>query len=417
VIDGGTNGLIENTANGAGKANQSETAAIQLGANSGGSSDVEIKNLTCANMYIQTPNASFPSLNNTHINCVYDGGSGGSVSIHDDVMHDVSWAINLQGNAAAGGADIYNNEIYNFDHGFALGLDGCGSCSATNVSFHDNHVHDPANWDDPTDSNHHDGIHIYANGGSGSMVVNGVNIYNNVFDGSWGKHFTAQLFCQAGPGTIENVTVANNIFWMGNAETTANGLDNCLTQGGGNHRYNNTYVGNPALNQFYCVSPQSHDGSAFDAENNVFVNCSIPIMINPSFKVTVGHWSNNVYEHSGTTYWLWNGQQYTSLAAFAAACGCDSSGSKSQLTVDVATADQLSNPWVGEQDSTSAVTGAGLNLTSLSIPFLDDATSAGDSENPVARPAGAVAWDAGAYQTAGKANGLLPPTGLTATVN
>jgi hypothetical protein len=248
------------------------------------------------------------------------------------------------------------------------------------------------------------------------MVVNGVNIYNNVFDGSWGKHFTAQLFCQAGPGTIENVTVFNNIFWMGNAETTANGLDNCLTQGGGNHRYNNTYIGNPSLNQFYCVSPQSHDGSAFDAQNNVFVNCSIPIMINPSFEVTVGHWSNNVYEHSGTTYWLWNGHQYTSLAAFAAACGCDSSGSRSQPTVDVAIGDQLSNPWVGQQDATSAVLGAGLNLTDLSITLLDSATSAGDSERAVARPAGPVAWDAGAYQT----GGIKPPaapTGLTAVVH
>jgi hypothetical protein len=86
---------------------------------------------------------------------------------------------------------------------------------------------------------------------------------------------------------VENVTVFNNIFWMGNAQNSANGLDNCLTKGGGNHRYNNTYVGNPAFSQFYCVSPQADDGSAFDAENNVFVNCPIPIYINPSLKLAL----------------------------------------------------------------------------------------------------------------------------------
>lgn len=415
VIDGGTNGIVRNTANGAGMANHSETTAVQLGANSGSTSNVEIKSLTCANMFVMSSGAAWPSgLNNTHLNCIYGGGSGGNISIHNNVIHDVGWAINFQGNAASTGVTIYDNEIYNFDHGFALGLDNCSpSCSATNVSFHDNHIHDTANWDDPSDSNHHDGIHIYDNAGTASMVVNGVAVYNNLFDGNWGSHFTAEIYCQPSPGALKNVSIYNNVFAMPSPAAGGNGLVTCdISTGEELSVYNNTFIGGQAQNgnQFYCFKT-AHDKLLF--RNNAFVGCPVPIgeyNIGQTLPTIVA-WDHNVYEKTGS-YWGWGSATYKTFAAFQAACGCD-------LTGSIATGTGYSTT-LGLPTTASPVLHAGIDIcgvlgcTGLLQPLTKD-TSAGDTRTPVLRPTGANSWDIGAYQTS---NSSLPaaPRGLTATV-
>jgi hypothetical protein len=414
VIDGGTNGVIKNTANGIGLANQVVTTAVQLGPNSGSTSNVEIKNLTCADMFVMTAGSTWPSVNNNHLNCVYDGGSGGNISIHNNVIHDVAWAIDFQGNSGSSGISIYDNEIYNFDHGFALGLDNCSpSCSATNVSFHDNHVHDPGNWDDPSDSNHHDGIHIYDNAGSNPMTIDGVEVYNNLFDGNWGAHFTAEIYCQPGPGTIENFNIYNNVFAMPSPKAGGNGLVTCDNSPGATLSvYNNTFIGGEAANgnRFYCFKT-AHDN--IDFRNNVFADCPVPIgeyNIGEPLPAPL-HWDHNVYENT-SSYWGWGPATYKTFAAFQAACGCDLTGSTS-ITTDYSTS--MGVPMTG-----SPVLHAGTDLCGAfsctgSFQWLAKDTSAGDTRNPVARPTGANAWDIGAYQVS---NVSLPaaPTGLTATV-
>jgi hypothetical protein len=352
-------------------------------------------------------------LNNTRVNCVYDGGNGGNIQIHDNVMHDVGWAINFQANAAAGGANIYNNDIYNFDHGFALGLDSCASCSASNINFHDNQVHDPANWDDPNDSNHHDGIHIFDNAGSGSMSISGVAIYNNLFSGNWGAHFTANVYCQPNPGTIENVSIYNNVFSMPSPLKPGNGLVTCdISPGATLSFYNNTLIGGPTQNggQFPCFKT-AHDNVSF--RNNVFVSCPVPIS-----EYNIGqalpdptHWDHNVYENT-LSYWGWGQSIYRSFAAFQAACNCDLTGSVATGTVYATT---LGVPTAG-----SPALNAGSNLCeavgcSAVYTSLASDTSAGDTRKPVRRPTGSTPWDGGAYQVS-NVNVLAAPSGLTATV-
>ncbi len=415
VIDGGTNGVIKNTANGIGLANQSATTAIQLGPNSGSTSNVEIKSLTCENMFVMVAGSTWPSgLNNNHLNCVYDGGSGGNISIHNNIMHDAAWMIDFQGNAGSSGISIYDNEIYNFDHGFALGLDNCSpSCSATNVTFHDNYVHDPGNWDDPADSNHHDGIHIYDNAGSNPMTIDGVAVYNNFFGGNWGADFTAEIYCQPNPGTLENFTIYNNVFAMPSPKVGGNGLVTCdISPGASLSVYNNTFIGGKTQNgnQFYCFKT-AHDN--VDFRNNVFANCPVPIgeyNIGTALP-TIVHWDHNVYE-GATSYWGWGSATYKTFAGFQAACGCDLNGSTA-TSADYSTS--LGVPITG-----SPVLGAGTDLCGIlgctgSLQQLTKDTSAGDTRTPVLRPTGGNRWDVGAYQVS---NGLLPapPTGLTATV-
>lgn len=412
VIDGGANGVIQNTANGIGMANQAQTAAIQLGPNSGNSSNIEVKNLTCANMFVMISGATWPNLELTHLNCVYAGGSGGNLSIHDNVMHDVGWAIMSAGNASSTGINVYNNDIYNFDHGFALGLDSCSpSCSANNVSVHDNHVHDTANWDDPADNNHHDGIHIYDNAGSGTMAINGLAIYNNLFDGSWGNHFTAEVYCQQSPGTIANVSIYNNVFAMPNPTAGGNGLVTCdISAGATMSFYNNTLIGGVAQNgnQFYCF--KTANGSV-DFRNNVFSNCPVPIgEYNISQPLpSILHWDHNIYQ-GAVSYWGWGSSVYTSLAAFQSACGCDLTGSSFTSTNYTSS---LGVPLLG-----SPALNAGSNLCSLlgctgSLQPLASDTSAGDTQQPTTRPTGTTAWDIGAFELGGRP---AAPTNLSATV-
>lgn len=158
VIDGGANGVIQNTANGTGLANQQSSFAIVAD----GGSNIEVKNLTCQNIYVRSQFDPSP-IDVNSVSCYkQNASSSGGINIHDNTMHDVGWAIILEEGMGTG-LTVANNNIYNADHGLAL-APNCTGCTANTVSVHDNHIHDPANWDDdpPANGNHHDGIHLFA---------------------------------------------------------------------------------------------------------------------------------------------------------------------------------------------------------------------------------------------------------------
>lgn len=425
VFDGNNRaGTMQNTANGTiGAAcvggpcsvQQAASTLFQLGPNTSASNgNIEIEFWVLDDVYVRNQNDVWigcpaSCANNTQNNAIYVGGNGssGPVKIHDNIIHDVSWAINVGANGAANGIQIYNNDIYNFDHGYANGLNVTSGTAAMNhVRFYGNHVHDPANWDDPSNMNHHDGIHFYANPGpsTGTMTANDVQVYSNLFDGNWGAHPTAEQFCQfgtSGNGTVNTSNFAwfNNVFYGGGFAAVSNGLFTCVMDGTGNSFYNNTLIGNSSLSQFYCFSPQSLGSSGFkwNAQNNVFAYCPVGFFYEPGNTVGIGNWDHNIYQASGTTYWVWAGTNYTTFAAFQAACGCETTGSSSQSVVDVSTIDQIIAPIIGTPNTSSAVKGAGTNLTSLGITALDSDTSAGNNRTPVARPPTGT-WDIGAYQ-------------------
>ena len=59
-------------------------------------------------------------------------------------------------------------------------------------------------------SHHHNGIHVFVTG-SGTAVLDGLQIYNNYFHGTTGCCTTAQIFIESpGDGNI-NATVYNNL--------------------------------------------------------------------------------------------------------------------------------------------------------------------------------------------------------------
>ncbi len=167
VIDGGSNGLIQNTANGTNLGNHQTS----MGVRAGNCNNCVVKNLTIANMYVHS-SASDTSIDQTNTNCIMAWPVNTFTADHN-VCHDMGWALNINGNNVT----ISNNDAYNIDHGIAWGPGG----ASTNTLIFGNHFHDYANWDTSSNTYHHDGIHMW--GQTGGSVTN-CKIYNNKFDGN-----------------------------------------------------------------------------------------------------------------------------------------------------------------------------------------------------------------------------------------
>ncbi len=192
VFDGGTNGMIRNTANGTTGAYKQSTRAIYASYCNG----CVVKNLTVANLYVRTATTDLAPTQ-TAINCVYFLQAN-NFTVNHLTCHDAGWALAGNGNNVT----IEYSNLYNIDHGLAWGATG----RMSGFSIHDNHIHGYTNWDSTTNAYHHDGIHMW--GQSGGTVTNGV-IYNNIFDGDSGVNVTAHIYLQ---DSIQNVSVYNNVF-------------------------------------------------------------------------------------------------------------------------------------------------------------------------------------------------------------
>lgn len=470
VIDGGTNGIIENTANGSNLPNQQHS----LGINASTGSHVEIQNVTFSDIYVRTPdvaitnitgngttatvtcatpcnfavglpisiggnsnsgfnvsdapiNSTPTSLTLTIASSTSGSGTAGQAedgygppawercvnwtgdyfSFHDNVAHDVGWCLNGSSNHVS----IFNNDLSSMDHGLLMGAAGTNSVF-TDVQFYGNHLHDFALWDSPvTQHNHHDGIHLFASCAGAyctSNVITGFQIYNNLFDGDWGTTTTAHIFLQK---NIQNGSVYNNV-----------SNDSCcgrnLTNGAmvislvNVKAYNNTVIGSGSTSQkASCVQL---NGNGILLENNVIANCGE--LVGTSNGGIAGGYSvdHNIYANGGNNAFVWcppDGSKCTFTSLFATWTAL----SGDQGSRNVATAGLDSS---GSLQTNSPARSAGVDESSLCSVIgsaLCSDTSAGNTRKPVARPAGS-AWDVGAFAFGLDANQPAAPSGLKATV-
>jgi hypothetical protein len=410
VVDGngagGTNGIIQDTANGDGKTYQQDSVAI-LGPCTPG---CEIRNWLVENLYVSTGTGSH-SFNEDGF--YYTNGSTQGISIHDNVAHDIHWILTLLNfGATDSGLFVYNNYFYNMDHGIAVGIETTGYVW-TNLQIHDNHFGSTAVWDTGVaDAYHHDGIHFYpyCNGSSScdSTYVSGY-VWNNLFDGNWGVNNTAFLFCE---NYEVNLWVFNNVF---NNNQSGVNLNNGATEcgGPGSENLNNTYLGvtaqtTPMFAQG-CNGVGNCSGNNMTSQNNAFAAITSFFYVPNDFAPTTDGLDYNAYldclnGSGGNECWVYLSNQYTagqfsswqSEISSALCTGCEAHSfynATNSLTS------------VGVPNSGSPVLGAGKNLTSLcngSNPtqYLCYDTSAGNSRAPVARPS-TGAWAIGAYETTG----------------
>jgi hypothetical protein len=366
VIDGGANGVIENTDNGTALGHQIATSGVYAS----GSSNLEIKNLTIRNLYVHTSTAdNGPDV--TTDGAIYFNGMGNNVSIHDNTFSDVGWVINLQG-ATAGtiGLAIYNNSFTNYDHGIA----GMGGIAG--ASIHHNHFGSTANWDTTSNRWHHDGIHIFF---GAAVTAGNVTIHSNLFDGDWGTNNTAHIFMEGdythtNPATdLSNITLYNNVF----IQNPGNLLNNGFVAGhGASHAfYNNTLFGSGVTNSAAVF----FRGTNLSFKNNV-VSGVTTFLYNNSSALTfaTGGLDSNLYANQisgGNSMFFLDNTSYSTLSAWQTATGQDA---KSALVADA----HLNGN--GTLQGASAAVGAGVDL---SILF-------GTDKNGCRRQGN---WDLGAY--------------------
>jgi hypothetical protein len=189
TVDGGTNGIIEGTDNGTSLRLQSASTGIQASP----CDNCEVKNVAIRNIYIHSGSSS--EIDQTQMRAITFNGD--NFRFHDNVVHDAGWAINFGRNGDSN-VRVYNNDIYNVDHGVTPSF-GTSGGSTGPYFIYGNHFHDFSKWDTSNNAYHHDGIHCYTVAGGAAQHITDFYIYNNRFDGNIGNNATAWIFIEGAP--------------------------------------------------------------------------------------------------------------------------------------------------------------------------------------------------------------------------
>lgn len=403
TVDGGTNGTIQATANGANLGNNNSGAAICMS----GSSNSEVKNVTIANMYVASKNSGANG-NNTYA-IVWLGGS--NVTIDNNTTHDCRWCIQYwyPGSSTSSNLQIFNNTIYNTDHCISIG-DGNGSAilNGTNLVY-GNVCHDWFMFDNGG-SDHHDGFHIWAvHGGS---VIKDIKIYNNYIYGDIGQTATAYLYIDVENG--DSVTsITTEIF--NNLIVNSSASDDVSTGGGGDglsfcqgsstcFYYNNTFVG--ATTGGCCnniaIQTQTTTGTpALTLENNIYSTLALAVDTSEGGTIVASDYNDYYNLGSGAVR---TRSGIDSFSQWQASSGDDGHS---------VTGNPQLNSSYHLTNSTSAAWQAGTNLTGVNLATLD-IDRAGVQRPPSSPPN----WDMGVYYDSGSGStSPAAPTGLAAQVN
>ncbi len=389
TIDGGTNGVIQATANGSSPANQQD-GAIAISNGAPGSTpttvttNVTVQNLTISNLYVDSSLTDNGGQNTYSIKL----GSVNNVVIQNNVIHDVKWAIAYDTfvGLTNSGITITGNNIYNIDHGLFIAATGSTSAvTVSNLYFYSNTLGSRVNWDNTALNTHHDYVHIFTSN-SGTLYSN-FNFYNNYGSGDVGANANGGLQVESQySNTVQSFHAFNNVF--ANTSTNHCWADGTISQyfsGPSSLVANNTIVSSTTSCSDIGVSFNS-SSTGLTSVNNI-VNAATAFYGTSGVTITQLDYDN----YYGFTSLYNNGTQYTTLSSWQTATGFDTHSSIASPSLSGSY-----HPTTG-----SPVIGAGTNLYATCngqpIPGLGALCS--DAAG-VARPS-AGAWDAGAYQYAG----------------
>ena len=368
TIDGGANGVIENTDNGSGLGHQQQSVGLSAQL----VNSLEVRRLTVRNIYRHTSSADTTPLDAPD-GAIYFGHQT-NVFIHDCTFGDVHWAVNL--NFAYGSTrdvTVSNCFIYNVDHGVVAGGFGSASYNLTNLYIFGNTFSNYANWDTTASVYHHDGIHVFGKAGA---VAQNIVISGNTFMGEIGDHqCTGHIYCEAddqgGTGGSGGYKIYNNLF------LPPGNHGNFGTISGGGIGVCNGWVAN---NTIYGANNNNHSTFRFSAgnwgfTNNIIVGAWSAISPYPiSGGILNWHFDHNLYVSIGGGGWNGN-----SWAAWSAS---NDSNSTTNAVSGLASS--------GIPQSGSPVINAGVNLNNL---FNTD--MAGNTRGSL--------WDIGAFEYLGTA--------------
>ena len=239
AVDGGTNGIIQNTLNGAagtscpgGTCSDHISGGIYIPS---GKSNVEIKNLTIKNIFL--------CHNSSNCNSIYSAGikSSGShsnISIHDNRITGTAVGIYSEfSGSALSNINYFNNTLSDLYWGINIGSGSAGN-TTSNVNVFGNTISNLDTWQNTPV--HEDGIILFS-----TSSANVFNVYNNTISAH--GNLTGNIFCTYGgssPGASCNIF--NNVLYVNNSSCTAIGGGRAIWLHGGSGPHvllNNTIIG------------------------------------------------------------------------------------------------------------------------------------------------------------------------------
>ncbi|MEO6965568.1 MAG: choice-of-anchor Q domain-containing protein [Acidobacteriaceae bacterium] len=370
TLNGGINGIVQNTANGTGRTYQQASKLVDdVGSNT------IIENLSMINVYVHTNG---------------DSNGGDSIGLYardpsnlhvgpNNTFTQADLGINFIWDGGTSNLVIDGNHFAECNQDIEAGTANGSTTSFTNMTVSNNTATNWANWDDAGNDYHHNFFHPFTNTPNSSLVGT-LLIYNNRAIGDMGNHSTSMLFLEnnngSSGGTMGTWYIFNNVFSKTNANApSSSGIIAPMSDNG--YAVNNTIIdaGGTGSNAYPCFDSY---GTGWTFKNNVDIGCGSYIQI----QGTTATANNNDYYGAASPQWIWHSSYVSTLSAWQTASGQDASA--------ISTNPNLTSGYV--PNAGSPVIGAGTNLTSLGITALN-VDAAGN-----ARPSSG-AWDMGAFSS------------------
>ncbi|MFZ0796372.1 MAG: hypothetical protein WCA13_07815 [Terriglobales bacterium] len=396
TVDGGSNGIIQNTANGTGLTKSQASQGLYFV----NCINIVVKNLNIQNIYQNAgSNSHATDTHGVNTSDVYfDNGNSTGAQIFNNTLNDARTgiAMNFDDGGDASNVLIYGNTIS--DHGWSIqfGADNSSS-TASGVVIHDNNISGWTNWQFPDDTYHTDGLILYNDSGR-SAAYDTYTIYNNQFSGTLGNGSpTGYIAC----GVMSTCTIFNNLM-VDNGSYPSWGYIWLYTPNGTDAVYNNTLIASSNGGVGVTLGDDAGLGggtaSHLTVKNNIFTNVTYGLHDYRSLTTDITASDENVWRTPSGSAPAFETNDSTQIS-FA-------TWQNDGFDVSSTTSDpKLGSNYV-PQSGSSAI-GLGANLTGLDISSLD--FDMADSPRP-----GSGSWVAGTYDAAG---GPAPPQGLVAVVH
>jgi hypothetical protein len=343
VIDGGTNGAIETTANGTGLTYQHYSVGILVS----GSHSWTVKNLSVINNYVR--------INGTEANA-YGGAiqfrtiaATGNIVIDNCTVSDGNVLMYFHTSTTVTGViEVKNTHGQDAGEGVIV-MVPTGTASYSSVLIHDNHFLKQLEWSGQAEI-HANLIHAWTN--EATATINGLRIYNNLFEGQCGTNSTSLVFLE---GYIPSPVIYNNIFYY-NADVTGQGCGNGMFVAKGPTSLlfaNNTLTSYTAGQGIgYATTSFGAGDSGQELKNNLFYNVGYPIY-------------QGVSAIADSDYNVFYGGSAWSFADWKTAhSGFDTNSTESQPTIDANFVPTVADTVAKDKGCSSSCGGSLSNLTS-----------------------------------------------------
>ena len=397
TVDGGTNGTIQNSANGTALGNHQSSYGLFFNS----CPDAEIENLTIRNIYINQGGASTSTdVGGQNTGDISLQGKSTNTKIHNNVLSNSRTGIwiSFDSGGDASGIQLYNNTINDHPWSINIGADNTNS-TASGVSIHDNVISDWSNWQFPIATYHTDGIIVYND--VTTAPIGTYSIYNNTFTGTLGNGSpTGYIAC----GETSACTIFNNVM-VDTGSYACYGYIWLYISGGPDYVNNNTLIGSSTTSGSSVAV--TLDGSPVTVKNNIFLNVAIGLHDYATLNLDVVASDHNLWltTGGGAPQVATNDSKWITYSAWQA-LGFDANSVTSNPLLSSTYVPQAGSPVIGR----------GANMTTMGISALDaDKVGTPRAGTGNCTPGIAGCWDAGAYAYSSASTPPPPPIGVSAT--